>query len=148
MSSRGKRSRSRSHRESRQGVRGRIHLTEGVRRKQRRFNGSSEADVRGFSQKPGGIAVCSPIRQTTSVDTLHLANKIVFGGFRGQSFPRVKALTYFGRGALRLSGGLWLTTPHRDGVNVRLGGGTAFRREAAGMKRSSRKTVGLRTHGA
>src|SRR5258707_1655217 len=40
-------------------------LTEGVRRKPRRFNGSGEADLLGFSQKPGGIDGLSPIRQTT-----------------------------------------------------------------------------------
>jgi hypothetical protein len=51
-----------------------------VRRKPRRFNGSGEADLRGFSQQPGGIAVFSPSRQTTSVDTLHLANRRVFAG--------------------------------------------------------------------
>jgi len=28
---------------------------------------------------------------------------MMFGGFRGKSFPRVQAATCFGRGALRLS---------------------------------------------
>ena len=34
---------------------------------------------------------------------------------------------------LRVSGGLWLPTPHRAACTVRLGGGTAFRRSAAAM---------------
>ena len=57
-----------------------IYVTDGTCRKPRRFNGSGEADLRGFSQQPGGIAVFSPIRQTPSVDTLHLATKRVFAG--------------------------------------------------------------------
>ena len=34
---------------------------------------------------------------------------------------------------MRVSGGLWLPTPHRAACTVRVGGGTAFRREAAAM---------------
>jgi len=49
-------------------------------------------------------------------------------GCRGNAFPRGQARTYFGRGALRLSGGRWLTTPHRAAVNVRWGSGRPFRR--------------------
>ncbi len=54
-------------------------LTERARRKPCRCTGSGEAGLRGFSQRSGAIADSPPLRENPSVDTLHLANRIVFG---------------------------------------------------------------------
>jgi hypothetical protein len=55
-------------------------LTEGVRRTPRRFKGSGEADLRGFSPKSATIAALLPDGQKRSVDILHLANSMLFAG--------------------------------------------------------------------
>jgi hypothetical protein len=78
-------------------------MTEGVRRKLRRFNGSGQADLRGFSPKSWRLSDSGRQCEKTSVDTFapHQLNSVC--GFRGQAFPQVKARTCLGRGALRLS---------------------------------------------
>jgi len=58
----------------------RSDLTEGVRRKPRRFNGSGEADLRGLSPKSATVAALLPIKQKRPVDILHLANSMLFAG--------------------------------------------------------------------
>ena len=98
-------------------------LTEGVRRKPCRLSGSGEADLRGLSLKSCCLSDSACLCQNTWSDTFapHQLNTVC--RFRGKSFPRVKAVTSLGRGALRLSGGCFeLTTPHRDGVNVQWAG--------------------------
>ena len=52
------------------------------------------------------ISVFSPVGEKDLIGRLHLTNSNTVWRFRGKSFPRVKAVTYLGRGALRLSGGL------------------------------------------
>ena len=64
---------------------------------------------------------------------LHLANCIVFAGSvvnRSHGYKHDRRVDVV---HLRVSGGLWLTTLHRAACTVRVGGGTAFRREAAAM---------------
>jgi hypothetical protein len=57
---------------------------------------------------PVAIVVSACLRENSPAGHLHLPNSQycilnTVRGFRGKSFPRVKAVTYLGRGALRLS---------------------------------------------
>ena len=56
-------------------------------------------DVCRLEPTSSDIAISASLCENRPVGILHLTNKIVFRGFRGKSFPRVKALPYLGRGA-------------------------------------------------
>ena len=68
---------------------------------------------------------------------------------RTQSCPRVKAVARRGRGALRYELGT-SSYPRHPAMEsaVRLGGATAFRREAAALKQAEHQSARLRTLGA
>ncbi len=58
-----------------------------------------------FAMRPASIAVSSPLCEKRWAGHFAPHQAPPLTGFRGMSFPRVKAVTRLGRGALRLSGG-------------------------------------------
>jgi hypothetical protein len=75
------------------------------------------------------IAVSACLRENSLVGHIHLANFNTVWTFRGKSFPRVKAVTHPGQGALRLSRScLFEPRSPGDAVNCPTGAGQALRR--------------------
>jgi hypothetical protein len=69
--------------------------------------------------------------------------------FPGKSFPRVRAVMRRGRGALRYQRWLYRANHATPRWSQRpVGGGTAFRREAAALEQAGHQTASLRTHRA
>src|SRR5258708_31866281 len=84
----------------------------------------------------GPVAVASLVCEKRLVGTLHLANRMLFGGSVGSRSHGGKAAPYLGRGAMRLNGSLCgnaapccmqrLTGPGRPFGGERRGGPQAF----------------------
>jgi hypothetical protein len=130
------------------GAEGGSCLTERVRRTPRRVNGSGEADF--WRLEPEVLCHCRCsllVRECVSGHLAPLPTEACLP-VPWSSVPTGKSTRVLGRVRSVCAVVFELPTPHRDGVTVRVGGGTAFRRAAAGMEQASRKTVGLRTQGA